>query len=230
LVRKECWCLTWSAKLFIAVFGLLAAVLVMRFAYPFLAITDRVHGQFLVVEGWIPPETLKYAVAEFKEGGYQMILTSGGVVRDHLHADIETTYANWAASDLRKLGVASNLVQAAPCGKVKRDRTFSSALAVKAWLEAHHMAVESLNLVTLGPHARRSRLLYDEAFGPKVKIGVIAIPSPDYDAKHWWHYSEGVREVVGEELAYIYAKFIFWPSAANENLGSLSESLSQNKQ
>ena len=32
----------------------------------------------------------------------------------------------------------------------------------------------------------------------------------DYDAKHWWRSSEGVREVLGEGIAYIYAKFFFW--------------------
>jgi hypothetical protein len=71
--------------------------------------------------------------------------------------------------------------------------------------------VESLDLVTLGPHARRSRLLYEEAFGNKVKVGVIAIAIPDYDVKRWWRYSEGVREVIGEGIGYLYVKFLFWP-------------------
>ena len=46
---------------------------------------------------------------------------------------------------------------------------------------------------------------------PMVKIGIIAAPNPDYDAKHWWRYSEGVREVTGEGLAYLYAKLFFYP-------------------
>ncbi len=224
-VRKECWVLSWSAKIFIAIFCLVMAFFIFQFMCPFLSITDRVPGQYLVVEGWIPPETLKYAVAEFNKGGFQMILTSGGVVRDHLNMDVKTTYAKWAAADLRKLGVPENLVQAAPCWETRRDRTYSSALAVKDWLDEHHMPVDSIDLVTLGPHARRSRLLFEEAFGNKVKVGVIAIPSPDYDPSHWWRYSEGVRDVLGEGIAYIYARFIFSPSADNQNTNLLKEPL-----
>jgi hypothetical protein len=41
---------------------------------------------------------------------------------------------------------------------------------------------------------------------------VISATNPDFDAKRWWHYSEGVREIIGENLAYIYAKFLFHPS------------------
>ena len=51
-----------------------------------------------------------------------------------------------------------------------------------------------------------------KAFGPSVKIGVISVPDPDYDPKHWWRYSEGVREVLGESIAYIYARIFFHPS------------------
>lgn len=217
LVRRESWVLSRSAKILGAIFCLAALLLMFRFAYPFLAVTDRVHGRFLIVEGWIPPETLKDAVAEFNKGGYQMIITSGGVVRDHLHFDEKTTYANWAASDLRKLGISNDLVQAVPCWNARRDRTYSSALAVKAWLEEHHLPAESFDLVTVGPHARRSRLLYQDAFGSNVKVGVIALASPDYDENHWWRYSEGVRDVIGEGIAYFYAKFLFWPSLENQN-------------
>ena len=28
-----------------------------------------------------------------------------------------------------------------------------------------------------------------------------------YERRHWWRVSEGVREVLGETIAYIYARF-----------------------
>ena len=37
---------------------------------------------------------------------------------------------------------------------------------------------------------------------------------PDYDPGSWWCYSDGVREVIGESIAYIYARVFFWPAAA----------------
>lgn len=213
LLRRECWTLSLGAKALLLVAGIMAVLITIRFIYPFLAVTSKVNGQYLVVEGWIPPETLKYAVAEFKGGDYREILTSGCVVRDRLDSDVKITYADWAAADLRKLGMPSGLVQAIPCWDERRDRTYSSALAVKTWLEERHSPVESINVMTLGAHARRSHLLYQEAFGHNVKVGVIAIPNPDYNARHWWRYSEGVRDVIGEGIAYAYAKFLFWPSS-----------------
>jgi hypothetical protein len=51
-------------------------------------------------------------------------------------------------------------------------------------------------------------------FGDKVRVGVISIPNLDYDQRHWWRYSQGVKDVLTEGVAYMYAKFLFWPSAA----------------
>ncbi|MGA2556129.1 MAG: hypothetical protein ABSG04_07630, partial [Verrucomicrobiota bacterium] len=61
-------------------------------------------------------------------------------------------------------------------------------------------------------HARRSRLLFQKACGDDTKVGVIALDDVGYDPTHWWRTSEGVREVVGEGIAYLYARIVFHPS------------------
>ena len=33
-----------------------------------------------------------------------------------------------------------------------------------------------------------------------MSVGIIAVPSPDYDPHRWWRYSEGVKDVVSEFL------------------------------
>jgi hypothetical protein len=43
------------------------------------------------------------------------------------------------------------------------------------------------------------------------RFGIIAVPNPDYDAPHWWRYSEGVEDVVKEGVAYLYARLFFFP-------------------
>jgi hypothetical protein len=63
----------------------------------------------------------------------------------------------------------------------------------------------------MGPHARRSRLLYDLAFEHTVPVGIVALDDRTYDPQHWWSYSEGMREVVTEALGYAYAKLVFSP-------------------
>jgi hypothetical protein len=68
--------------------------------------------------------------------------------------------------------------------------------------------------LTEDAHARRTRLLYQKAFGKKVAVGIIAVSNPDYNPTQWWRYSDGVREVIGESIAYIYARFFFYPSTS----------------
>ena len=61
----------------------------------------------------------------------------------------------------------------------------------------------------MGPHARRSRLLYEEALGGEFKIGIIALADRRFDPEHWWRSSEGVRAVVDDTVAYLYARLYF---------------------
>jgi uncharacterized SAM-binding protein YcdF (DUF218 family) len=85
-------------------------------------------------------------------------------------------------------------------------------VALKKWADEHGVQLTRINLVTVGPHARRSRLLFQKSFGKELPIGVVAIPEPDYDTKHWWRSSLGFRAVTGEAIAYLYARFLFRPS------------------
>ena len=99
-----------------------------------------------------------------------------------------------------------------PSRVMDRDRTYGSAIALRNWFREHNMHVSGIDVVTEDLHARRTRLLFQKALGDKVTVGVIAIPNPDYEAKHWWSYSEGVNHVVSEAIAYIYTRFLFYPS------------------
>ncbi len=105
-------------------------------------------------------------------------------------------------------------MQAVPSPVKYRDRTFGSALALRRWCGANHRQITAFNLVTLGPHARRSRLLFEKAFDDKARVGIISIENREYDPAHWWRYSEGVKEVVSEGVAYVYARFFFHPESA----------------
>jgi hypothetical protein len=68
-----------------------------------------------------------------------------------------------------------------------------------------------VNLYSFGAHARRSRLLYQKALGRKIQVGVIAYPDYHYDPARWWAEGEGFRDVVGEGIAYLYARLLFHP-------------------
>ena len=62
------------------------------------------------------------------------------------------------------------------------------AIALRNWFREQNLVVRSLNVLTEDVHARRSRLLFQGALGKDIKVGIIALPNPDYDWRHWWRY------------------------------------------
>ena len=217
LVRKDSWRLSLAGKFLVLVLLFGSAVVVQRSVYPFLAVTHRVPGEYVVVEGWLQASSLRQAWSEFQKAGYRKIFTTGSIARNEWDPDAKTTYAEWGASKLQRIGVPADLVQPIPCYAQRKDRTYHSALAAKAWFTDHGLSPKSFNIITEGAHARRTRLLFQKAFGKNVTIGVIAIEDHDYDPNHWWRTSEGVRDVIGETVAYLYARIFFHPSAEEKS-------------
>jgi hypothetical protein len=113
------------------------------------------------------------------------------------------------ADILIKHGVPRDRLSSVLFPGLKRDRTYYSAEAIAEWCRENGRTLTELNLVTTGQHARRSRLLYEKALGDQVRIGVIGLDDPTFDARHWWRSSEGIREVLFEGIAYVYVRFVF---------------------
>jgi uncharacterized SAM-binding protein YcdF (DUF218 family) len=212
LHRRQCLVPTLRGWFMLAL-GLGALALgVIRGLHPFLAVTDSVPGGMLVVEGWVPDHMLEAAIAEFKRNHYARLFVTGIPLQKGAPLSEYKDYANLGAAILIRLGMSTNEVQAVPTGNTRRDRTYATALTLKHWLSEHGIATTKVNLITGAPHARRSRLMFEKALGSEVEVGVIAIPADDYDEKKWWHSSQGVRVIIGEALAYTYARLLFHPS------------------
>lgn len=194
--------------------GVLAFIFVHTI-YPFLAPNAPLPAKVLVVEGWGSDGMLQAAIAEYHRNHYDKVYVTGVPIERGAPFFEQHTYAELAAALLVKFGLDSNVVQAVPAPHVVRDRTYSSALALKHWFQDHQLAPASINLFTVGPHARRSRMLFQRALGKDIQVGVFALEEDDFDPKHWWRTSEGVRTVIGETLAYGYARFLFHPPKEN---------------
>jgi hypothetical protein len=196
------------------VFCLAIAILLtvaFRGLHPFLAVNDPVPDGLLVVEGWEPDYGMEKAIEEFKTNHHEKLYVTGGPVDYGRYLTAYKTYAELGAATLMKLGLESNFVQAVPAPRVRQDRTYASAVVLKKWLLEHQIKLTRIQLISEGPHARRSRLLFQQAMGKEVTVGVISVPSQEYDQRHWWRYSSGVRNVIGEGLAYLYARLLFAP-------------------
>lgn len=213
LTRRERWGLAWQGWLLLLLASVLFAAFLLMMVHPFLAATHRVDANMLVVEGWVHDYVIRGAVKEFETGSYERVFATGGPTTGSggYTWDADTS-ASVGAGQLRTAGVPAALVQMVPSHVIGRDRTYYSAVALRDWFHEHNMDVRSFNIVAESTHSRRTWLLFQEAFGGQVKVGVIAVQNPDYDPKRWWRSSDGFRDVVSEAIAYTYAKFLFYPA------------------
>ncbi len=206
LRRRQCLLPTWRGWLLFVLICSLLVVVAVRSVHPFLAVNDPKPGGALVVEGWASDAAMAAVVAEFKQNHYERLfgpLEEGAPLSDY------KTYAELGAAVLLKLGLGTNQVQAVPAPRVRQDRTYAAAVALRDWLRAHGPAPKRFNLLTVGPHARRSRLLFEKALGKDAIVGVRALPEENYDPNHWWQSSQGFRVVTGEVIAYVYVRLLF---------------------
>ena len=190
----------------------LVLVSMILFIHSFLAPIKPVEGDVLVVVGQFPDYGLKEIKDQFEEGHYKLLVTVGGkYTTGHPMAQYKSE-ADWTASRLNAQGVLlGKIIPVSITIYPRKDRTYHKALAVQKRLNKAGFAQASIDVVSSGVHARRTWLLFEKAF-PSVDVGVIAIRPNSYDTSRWWLFSEGVRSVISESVAYLYARFIFSPS------------------
>jgi len=213
---KQRWSLSLRGWSLVAGIVVTVSVVFVCQAYSFLAVTHRVSANVLVVEGWVNEHAIGVALREFQSNHYQRVFTTGGPVPGHgRYINDFYTSASVGADLLKRAGIPDESLQMVPSRTVARERTYSSAVALRDWFRDHNLLIHSFNVLTEDCHARRTQLLYQEVFGKKVSVGIIAVSNPDYNPKDWWRYSDGVREVIGESIAYVYARFFFFPSESS---------------
>lgn len=205
--KKDRWGLSWKGWTFGVLILIFFFIFFLKNIYSFLAPTNRTESKILVVEGWLSDEDMKQALNEFKSLKYEYIYVTGGPIDLGSFLSDYKNLASLGASTLKKLGIDQKKVAAVPGPGTVKDRTFTSALALKKYFEDNRIEVKSLNLFTEGPHSKRSQLLFDLAFKNTVKIGIVAAKPFYFDPQSWWTSSAGVRTLLDELIAYPYALF-----------------------
>jgi uncharacterized SAM-binding protein YcdF (DUF218 family) len=209
LAYRPRWGITARGWLLLAMTLSLLASLFVVTIHPFLSITRHAEAKILVVEGWISPGAIAEAAREFRAGKYERLYVTG-VPMDGPKAEYND-YAEQGYRRLEKHGLTASNMVAVVSGKVQRDRTYTSALALREYLRANSPSLHAINVFTASAHARRSHLLFRKAFGGEIQIGIIASPPTEYQAGRWWTSSSGVKEIISETAAYLYARLFFWP-------------------
>jgi DUF218 domain len=221
--RRQIWLPTpWGVLLLCIVVAALA-ILAARHVGGYLAASDRAVGRdgkgarTLVVEGWLDESDLDEAIATFRRGHYERVVTAGGPIDSWQEGVVWPTFAERVANYLKRHGLADADVVAVPAPASTQERTFLSAIVVRDWARRLEPPLDALDLFSSGPHARRSRLAYRMAFGAGVEVGVLAAAPRRYDVEHWWRTSEGAKAVLGELLGLAWTNCCFWPGAAGSH-------------
>lgn len=170
----------------------------------FLSLTQRVpDAEILIVEGWIGHEGVRAAAAEFQQHGYRYIATSGGPSLGRWETT-HSTYAEMADLELTESGIPPDKIIVAPCKRAESGRTFESAVAVLHALHAQDLKPHAVNVFTYGPHARRSRLVFEKVFPSDAQVGVIAWQPHDDSSEPWWRSSGRAKQLLSESIGYIF--------------------------
>jgi len=204
--RQQKWTLTTQGWGVVLLSAATFIIFTITHIHPFLAVTSPVKANVLVVEGWLPDYALKQALTEFESGDYRRLITTGGPLEKGYYLIQYKNAAALSAATLKALGLEKEKLVVVPAPGVIKDRTYASAVALSQWLSTSDLKIKSINLYTFDAHARRTWLLFKKALGSKIKVGVIAAETLDYEANKWWSSSAGVREVIDEAIAYIYAR------------------------
>lgn len=201
--RRTVWWPTFLgwALLFVVVGG--AILLWWLRGEAFMSLTERQPAEVLVVEGWIGSEGVKAAAAEFARGGYRYVIATGGMTHARW-SERQWSYTEITERALSRSGVPQDRIIAASTLDTEGQRTYEMATAT--WRALHEKGIQpqTVNVVTLGAHARRSRLVFAKVFGSGTKVGVISWIPPDYKNEPWWQSSERAEDLLKETVGYLF--------------------------
>jgi len=209
--KKERWSLTLPGILVLFLLFFIPVYLLFNNLFLIIAPVIREKASILVLEGSVNDHVLVAAMEEFQKYHYTLLITTGTPLE---YGSILSKYQNTASIagfSLLKLGFDSTHLVILGTDAIIHDRTFNSAIRLKQWLRVNQPDIKAVNLMSLGVHGGRSRLLFQSALGDSIRVGIISIPSQYYDAKSWWRSSKGFRETMNEAIGYFYIRYFFRP-------------------
>jgi len=194
----------WGCLLLVSVTGMLVVSWWFG-AEAFLSPNEPLPAEVLVLEAWTGPDGAAAAAAEFKQpnNSYEYIVAAGGLAGE-FWAKRRWSYSEVAARDLRRSGVPEDHIVEAQADDVASQRTYETAVAARHALEAKGIRPRAVNILTLGAHARRSRLVFAKVFGPETRVGVISWAPTGYYGPQWWHSSLRADTLIKETVGYLY--------------------------
>lgn len=205
LIKKStCYRLTWFGRLVTFLILSISIISIGKLLPYYLSINKPVNGQLLVLDGQMPDYAVVEAIKVFENGDYDMIITTGSNLPEGFYVSGMKTMAELSRQTFIALGFDSTKVKALPTKFVRRNRTFNSANTLNEWLIDSNTNINSVDILTIGCHARRSLFLFSKALNEQVEVGTVTIPNKGYDLDSWWKTSIGARVTISETIAFFY--------------------------
>ncbi len=117
------------------------------------------------------------------------------------------SFAELARNRILSMGIDSSLILAITGNRVKLNRTLTSALAFRDWLNTSNIKVEGINIVTVGAHAKRTWMTYNKILKGTYQIGIISLP----DYKNNYSKKKKIFKTLRETIGIMYYWIILIP-------------------
>ena len=105
LLRKECWVLSWWAKIILLVAMLASGATLIHGLYPFLAVTQPIAAKLLVVEGWMPAHLAGQVARQYETGRFEKVLLVRGLRETGDPYESGEFWVNYMAKRLVEFGI-----------------------------------------------------------------------------------------------------------------------------
>ena len=183
----------------------------------FLTVNEPVGADYLVIEAWMDKEELDQGLEYFEANDFKKVLLVGGPISNDFHGT-ETTYPARAADYLQTQDLAQEMMAIVNSPYSAQNRTFLNAVLTREWFKQQGISITRLDVFSSGVHTRRSRDLYQQAFGEQVVVGIIAAQPRDFDPTHWWSNSGTGKGVAVEFASWVLTKCCFHPGEPGSHL------------
>ncbi len=110
-------------------------------------------------------------------------------------------------NELITFGIDSSLIASVSAGKTAINRTLSSAIATRNWLNKTDLRITGINIMSPGVHSRRTYMIYKKVLGESYSIGIVSIPQDNRNKSK----IRVLFEIVYELIGIIYYKVILLP-------------------
>lgn len=202
--------------LILVMLGLILGFLFRNMAI-FLTVNDPVGADYLVIESWMDKGELDQALEYFNAQDFAKAVIVGGPISDDFHR-MDTSYAERGANYLQAQGLPGAKLAVVKVPYSAQNRTFLNGVMVREWFKQQGISLTRLDVFSSSTHTRRSRDLYQLAFGEQTEIGIIASEPLGFTPAHWWKSSDSGKGVAVEFAGWFLVKCCFHPGAPGSHL------------